>query len=160
MMWKKALLYFLDCSEIKLKNMFFKSWHFHAWFLGSTRILLLTELWPLVFSFLKCFFRSFQWCRNNYWSFKPLWEDCYLGCKVCIYSWMPCPLPPWSSCLVEGPNHRGWCFPSDFLGFICNLWKREEGVKGYSNIIVIIWNQVVTRVHLKVLSGVWGLTLR
>lgn len=60
MMWKKALLYFLDCSEIKLKNMFFKSWHFHAWFLGSTRILLLTELWPLVFSFLKCFLEVFN----------------------------------------------------------------------------------------------------
>lgn len=44
MMWKKAPLYFLDCSEIKLKTMVFRSWQFHAWFLGSTRILPLAEL--------------------------------------------------------------------------------------------------------------------
>lgn len=43
-MWKKAFLYFFDGSEIKLKTMIFRSWQFHAWFLGSTRILPLAEL--------------------------------------------------------------------------------------------------------------------
>lgn len=43
-MWKKALLYFLDGSEIKLKTMLFGSCQFHAWFLGSTRILPLAEI--------------------------------------------------------------------------------------------------------------------
>lgn len=35
--------------------------------------------------------------------------------------------------------------------------KQEEGLEGCSNIILIIWNQGVTRVHLKVLSGAWVL---